>query len=219
MARRVFLDLKRRCASLTAPSSTPISKKNRTAPTTKFSPPTSDYTSSLSSVSPTPSFTDDIQPLREAHLVSALASTLARLCAESTRVALPSPRDPVSIFFSSFKQPFTLQYYAQRVVKYAQCSPSALFAALVYMERIRAREFKLRPCEYNVHRLFLACVVLAVKFLDDEVFTNAHYARVGGITIAEMNKLELATLKLLNFELQVSVDEYRDYVESMRIEC
>ena len=59
----------------------------------------------------------------------------------------------------------------------------------------------------NVHRMFLACFVVAVKYWSDHFYNNRAYGRVGGVRSEEMTSLELATLIWLDFRL--GVDEAR----------
>ncbi|TYG93810.1 hypothetical protein ES288_A11G140300v1 [Gossypium darwinii] len=42
-------------------------------------------------------------------------------------------------------------------------------------------------------------------------FNNAYYARVGGISTAELNRLEMKFLLSLDFRLQVSINTFRRY--------
>ena len=43
----------------------------------------------------------------------------------------------------------------------------------------------------NIHRLVITAVMLAVKFFDDIYYSNAHYAKVGGVQLKEINDLEV----------------------------
>jgi hypothetical protein len=54
-------------------------------------------------------------------------------------------------------------------------------------------------------------VVVASKFCDDFFETNTFYSRVGGISVEEMNSLELEFLARLGFDLYVDDAEYQSY--------
>ena len=43
--------------------------------------------------------------------------------------------------------------------------------------------------------------MVAAKFADDFFYKNEYYAKIGGITKAEMNHLEMAVLGHLNYNL------------------
>jgi len=46
--------------------------------------------------------------------------------------------------------------------------------------------------------------MLATKFFDDRYYNNEYYAKVGGITNAEVNLLERDFLQLINFRLYIA---------------
>jgi len=52
---------------------------------------------------------------------------------------------------------------------------------------------------------------VAAKFLDDSYYPNLFYSQIGGITLKELNFLEVEFLFGLNFSLHVTPPEYRRY--------
>lgn len=58
-------------------------------------------------------------------------------------------------------------------------------------------------------------VMLASKFFDDLYYNNAYYARVGGISNAEINNLEMELLRMISFSLYVSPEQYERYRTSL----
>lgn len=122
---------------------------------------------------------------------------------------IPPPEDPLSMFFATFKQPFPLADYLARLVRYTGCSHAAYVVALVYLTRLSAAYPALALSDYNVHRLYMTALVLAAKYVDDEVYAAAHYARVGGVpSTRELNALELHMLRLLNWNVSVDSHTY-----------
>lgn len=129
-------------------------------------------------------------------------------------VEMPSWTEEISVFFSMEKPEIETRVYMQRLVQYAMCSPSAFYVALVYLKRLGHLNSKLKITAYNMHRLLITALTLAIKMLEDRCYSNAHYARVGGIaSVQEMNRLELCMLSLLDFRLNVSFGEYEEFVE------
>jgi len=53
----------------------------------------------------------------------------------------------------------------------------------------------------NIERLFAVGIVLASKFAYDRVYTNNYYARVLGVEVSMLNRMEVAMLRLLDFNL------------------
>jgi hypothetical protein len=52
---------------------------------------------------------------------------------------------------------------------------------------------------------------VATKFWDDALPLNAHYAKCGGVSLKELNRLEKFLLKTLGFRLQISTHMYAAY--------
>jgi hypothetical protein len=133
--------------------------------------------------------------------------------------AAPAAGDKVAhalkMFYSAFKQPFSLDFYVRRLVQYTNCSASAFVVAMVYLDRLQQATPGLRLGHMNCHRLLITAVVLAAKYLDDEVYSNAYYARVGGLTTQELNRLEAAMLDLLSWNLSVSPATYALFEDSL----
>ena len=64
-------------------------------------------------------------------------------------------------------------------------------------------------------------MILAIKYNEDEYSDNNFYAKVGGVSRKEMDKLEYEMLSLLNFSLFVNeelFDKYNNYIRSVEVE-
>ncbi|XP_020204115.1 cyclin-U1-1 [Cajanus cajan] len=101
--------------------------------------------------------------------------------------------------------------YLERIYKYTNCSPSCFVVGYVYIDRLTHRHPDSLVTSLNVHRLLVTSVMVASKMLDDEHYNNAVYARVGGVSNAELNKLELELLFLLDFRVVVSSRAFENY--------
>jgi len=55
--------------------------------------------------------------------------------------------------------------------------------------------------ETNIHRLILTSCILAIKYNEDDYYSNEYYAKVGGITLQEANLLEAEFLGFLKFTI------------------
>lgn len=75
--------------------------------------------------------------------------------------------------------------------QYAECSDQCFIALLVLIDRATQRRPNLRVNSHTVHRVLLTCLMLCAKFYDDVHTTNAFYARMGGVTLKELNDLEV----------------------------
>jgi hypothetical protein len=114
--------------------------------------------------------------------------------------------------FHALKIPrISLLQYLDRLIRYCPASPCVWVVSLIYLCRLatKCQEGFINP--NTIHRQLMACVVVASKFCDDFFETNLFYSRVGGISLVEMNALEIELLARLNFDLSVTEAEIRSY--------
>lgn len=150
-------------------------------------------------------------------LITFLSSLLQRV-AESNDLNRQSIPLKVSVFHGLTRPTISIESYLERIFKYANCSPSCFVVAYVYLDRFAQRQPSLPINSFNVHRLLITSVMVAAKFLDDLYYNNAYYAKVGGISTAEMNFLEVDFLFGLGFHLNVSPPTFHTYCSSLQRE-
>lgn len=140
--------------------------------------------------------------------VSALALVLDHLAHMAV-----SNHEPTRVtYFHSREAPaISIQDYLARIAKYFQCSDECLVLCLVYIDRIVKFNSGFKVTPLSIHRVLLTSMLVAAKFHDDVFFTNTHYARVGGLRVRELNRLEAHFLQYIKWRLQVSPREYDLY--------
>ena len=111
--------------------------------------------------------------------------------------------------------PMKASAYIKRMLKYGGCSPCCVVVALIYIQRLKQRHIAVSITSRNIQRLLLVAVLLATKYLDDQSYTNEHWAEIGGISNKELNHLELLLLVQLQFSLHVKREEYDAYLCSL----
>ncbi|GJW26440.1 cyclin-U1-1 [Tanacetum coccineum] len=105
----------------------------------------------------------------------------------------------------------TIPKYLDRIYKYTNCSPACFVVGYVYIDRLVHRHPGSLVVSLNVHRLLVTSIMVAAKVLDDVHYNNAFYARVGGVTNVELNRLEVEFLFMLDFKLTVSSRVFESY--------
>jgi hypothetical protein len=75
-------------------------------------------------------------------------------------------KESTTIFHGQRVPELSIKLYAERIFKYAQCSPSCFVLALIYMERY-LQQPNIYMTSFSVHRLLITSVVVAAKFIDD----------------------------------------------------
>lgn len=141
----------------------------------------------------------------------ALGIVLARWV--ESAAAMPGKSDKVSHFHSTRVPSISICEYLKRIRKYFVCSDECFVTALVYIDRISKLKSSLPVCDLTVHRLLFIAVTVAAKFQDDVYYSNKYYAKVGGISLREVNALEALFLKMLDWNVCVSGAEYQLYLK------
>eukprot|EP00183_Erythrolobus_madagascarensis_P006178 CAMPEP_0185845224 /NCGR_PEP_ID=MMETSP1354-20130828/1244_1 /TAXON_ID=708628 /ORGANISM="Erythrolobus madagascarensis, Strain CCMP3276" /LENGTH=182 /DNA_ID=CAMNT_0028545133 /DNA_START=716 /DNA_END=1264 /DNA_ORIENTATION=+ len=93
--------------------------------------------------------------------------------------------------------------------------------AMFYIDRLTGKQSRREFCitSLNVHRIFLTAALLAVKFSEDVSYDNEHFARVGGVSLKELNRLELSMLAALDYRLSISKEDFSAYETKLVDEC
>ncbi|MQL84330.1 hypothetical protein Taro_016822 [Colocasia esculenta] len=145
------------------------------------------------------------------HVLSLLASLLERSVQKNEKLLEAiKKKESVTVFHGLRAPNLSIRRYIERIFKYSKCSPSCFVLAQVYMDRF-LQQPNMHLTSLNVHRLLITSVVVAAKFIDDAFFNNAYYAKVGGVSTVEMNRLELNFLFCIDFRLQVGVGTFDKY--------
>jgi len=147
-------------------------------------------------------------------VVSVISKLLTDLVARNDQ--LPLVPNQVTPFHSSKPPTISVKNYLEdRILKYAGCSEETFVLALIYMDQVVQFNPDFVISSLNVHRLLITSIMLATKFFDDVYYNNAYYARVGGISNAEVNSLEMEMLRMISFSLFVQPDHYERYRDSL----
>lgn len=141
--------------------------------------------------------------------VTALANVLTHLAGLAGRA--PPANRPVTRFHAVRAPLLSIHEYIQRIATYFRCSDECFVLALVYIDRIMKLHPEFTICNLNIHRLLVTSVMLSAKFFDDVYYSNAYYARVGGVRTLELNALEVLFLRLIKWRLHVLPMEYELY--------
>ncbi|KAH0766151.1 hypothetical protein KY285_002022 [Solanum tuberosum] len=143
-------------------------------------------------------------------LIDYLSSLLQRV-AEANDINGRFQPQKISVFHGLSRPNISIQSYLERIFKYANCSPCCFVVAYVYLDRFTQCQPSLPINSFNIHRLLITSVMIAAKFMDDMYYNNAYYAKVGGISITEMNFLEVDFLFGLGFHLNVTPTTFQTY--------
>ncbi|ESQ49542.1 hypothetical protein EUTSA_v10021509mg [Eutrema salsugineum] len=150
-------------------------------------------------------------------VITLLASVLEKMIQKNEKpfYARHKTDEEISMFHGSREPSMTIHRYTERVHRYARCSPACFVAAFAYILRYLQRPVATRMTRrltlLNVHRLLITSILVAAKFLDRKCYNNAYYAKIGGVSTEEMNRLERTFLFDLDFRLNITPEMFEKY--------
>ncbi len=101
-----------------------------------------------------------------------------------------------------------LNDYINRIIAYTEIEKNTLICSLIYLDEID----KKKPItEFNIHRIFFSAVLISIKYNEDDIFKNDYYAKISGVTLNEINKMESNFISLLDFNLYISPIIFEKY--------
>ena len=108
---------------------------------------------------------------------------------------------PLTVFCCSRVPGVTLERYLDRIGKHMCPYKEETELAMNYLSRV-SKLVCITP--HNEHLLVLTAYTLALKLNRDRPLANAWVARLGGIQLGHMNRIEIRMLELLDNRLFVS---------------
>jgi hypothetical protein len=131
--------------------------------------------------------------------------------------AMATDHEALTPFHCKFPPKVSACDYLTRLCHYTGCSSGCLVASLLYIDRlIKRHPTFVVVSSLSCHRLMLISITLAIKFHDDTYYSNAFYAKVGGVQLREFNSLERRFLQLIEWNLHVEAEEYDLYYNILR---
>ncbi|KAI8622731.1 cyclin-domain-containing protein [Chytriomyces sp. MP71] len=91
--------------------------------------------------------------------------------------------------------------YVRRIVKYASIEKAVVLLVLVYIDRICDLHKTFTISSLTSHRFLISALTSGSKAVSDIYCTNTHFAKVGGITLQELNLLEVEFCTMINWRL------------------
>ena len=142
------------------------------------------------------------------HLITSINDTLLKVTVQHHHERSP--------FYSSVIPSISLLDYLRRIVLYSNIEPSTLIISLIYLDRIS--NSKITLSKHNIHRLLFTSILLAIKYNEDAYYKSDYYAKIAGVSLKEMNKMEECFVKLINFYLFVSGNLYEKYSAGLKVQ-
>ena len=149
---------------------------------------------------------------RTIQVVSDILEDIVRL----NQVDTSDAEQPIFSIFSCDHPPsITIKQYMQRIMKYTTPEPSTIILSLIYIDQI-CENSTLKLTRLNIYRFILLSLLTAIKYNEDDYFSNEYYAQVGGVSLKEINLLEYSFLFLLDFNCFIDDETYENYERQIK---
>ena len=102
--------------------------------------------------------------------------------------------------------------FIEKIVYILDFDDNLLILSLMVLDKFLTSKIILS--ESNVHKVFFTCLMETHKFFDDNTFTNKDYAKMCGVSVDDLLKMEIYFLESINFNLFIKDDEFKKYKDN-----
>ena len=108
----------------------------------------------------------------------------------------------------------SLYDYLYRIIKHTKISNNTLIKALIYIDIIHQKN-NFSITYYNIHKLLFISIVFAAKYNSDIFLTKEIYAKIGGVSVKELEKLEKKYCLFINNEFYIEKKLFDRYCQNI----
>ena len=150
--------------------------------------------------------TEEYVPMKMIEIISDL---LNNIC-EENKVKSENINKNIKPFMTESIPSLSIKDYLTRLSQFTKINESTIILILIYIDRIgKINKFILTY--RNIYKLILASMVIAIKYNEDNFFSSEVYAKLGGLSVLELNYLEFQFLILIKFSLFIEKDLFDKY--------
>eukprot|EP01063_Lacrimia_lanifica_P020663 TRINITY_DN2796_c0_g2_i3.p1 TRINITY_DN2796_c0_g2~~TRINITY_DN2796_c0_g2_i3.p1 ORF type:complete len:279 (+),score=53.94 TRINITY_DN2796_c0_g2_i3:70-906(+) len=158
--------------------------------------------------------------LRNKRKVQSVVMDLARMVAQSVMEQcdeVPESMAPFSLPPNVIPK-ISFEDYILRFVRKTRIDVGCVLQFAVLLQRVlTAANSPLT--RLTAHRCGLAVLVISIKVASDKFFSNSVYAKVGGVTLQELNAMEVAVLDLIDWQCEVSELQWTSVLAHVQPAC
>lgn len=103
--------------------------------------------------------------------------------------------------------------FLTRIIMYFNCQDSSLIISLIYLDKLIMKNININ--KYNIYQLLFTCLLISVKYNEDNIYKNNYYSEIIGITLEELNLLEYNLYYLLDFNAYIKNETYEYYKKGL----
>ena len=142
-------------------------------------------------------------------MIEIISDLLNNIC-EENKVKSDSITKNIKPFMTESIPSLSIKDYLIRLSQFTKINESTIILILIYIDRIgKINKFILTY--RNIYKLILASMVIAIKYNEDNFYSSEVYAKLGGLSVSELNYLEFQFLILIKFSLFIEKDLFNKY--------
>ena len=149
-------------------------------------------------------------------IVNTISELLNNMCKENNTAEANnyniSSNKKILLFMLKKVPSISIKDFLIRLLKYSKINDSTFVYILIIIDRF-CRKYMIKINYYNIYKLILVSLVIAVKLNEDEYYSSEFYAKIGGISKVEMNKLEYELSVMINFDFFVKEELFYKYYD------
>jgi hypothetical protein len=150
--------------------------------------------------------TEEYVPMK---LIEIISDLLNNIC-EENKVKSDNINKNIKPFMTESIPSLSIKDYLIRLSQFTKINESTIILILIYIDRIgKINKFILTY--RNIYKLILASMVIAIKYNEDNFYSSEVYAKLGGLSVPELNYLEFQFLILIKFSLFIEKDLFDKY--------
>ena len=150
--------------------------------------------------------TEEYVPMKMIEIISDL---LNNIC-EENKVKSDNINKNIKPFMTESIPSLSIKDYLTRLSQFTKINESTIILILIYIDRIgKINKFILTY--RNIYKLILASMVIAIKYNEDNFYSSEVYAKLGGLSVPELNYLEFQFLIQIKFSLFIEKDLFDKY--------
>ena len=102
--------------------------------------------------------------------------------------------------------------YVHNVLRASSLPFSVVMLSLYYIHVVRS---KIKKSLGSEKITFVVSLMLGMKFICDNTYSNLSWANLSGIPLKHLNRQEMKFLQFLDYEMMISQAEYLEWIESV----
>jgi hypothetical protein len=129
---------------------------------------------------------------------------------------LSTKQEKNSVFLAIDNGPISIEDYIDRLAKYLHLKDWVFVVSAIYIRRYLEKtndNFTLK----NAYRIILVSTLLASKYFNDFSYSNKYWSKIGGISVQELNQLEISMLFTIDWKIHVDEEEYVNFEKKIDI--